>query len=219
MHRDLTRWLQLSRGALSPAEAGDVGRPARHPEVDRVREELLRLGVKERFRFVWSADGSGVEEEDPRVIHLHRALTRAAGAPAPVRAAAERALALDLASVLRHELGHALLFLRPRPAHTGEFRRLFGDVDVTYRVGNPVDEVMRRIDAHGGLDNPRYRRVVSLYAATHPHERFAEAVRVALRCGADEVALRRWTEAHGAAPVVARQLAWAARWLRGWSRC
>jgi hypothetical protein len=210
----LLRWLRKTRAPPSPEERLDVGEPARHPALDRVRADLRRLGVTTSLRFVWSADGSGVEEDDPHVVHLHRPLARAARAPATALRAAERALALDVASVARHEIGHALLFLRPRVSRTAPFQRLFGDVSVAYRVGNPVDEVLRRLRRHGGLANPRYRRVVSLYAATHPHERFAEAVRVALGLRGDAHALRSWTERHAAAPVVTEQLLFAACWLR-----
>ena len=55
---------------------------------------------------------------------------------------------------------------------------------------------------------------MSLYAATHPHERFAEAVRMALTLGGDEARIRSWTATRGAAPVVAEQIAYAAEFLR-----
>lgn len=216
--RELVTWFHRTRGALTPDERQDVGRPARHPDVERVEEELARLGIRHRFRFVWSDDGSGVEEDDPRVIWIHRGLVRGVRAPARVRERAERVLGLDIASVARHEVGHALLFARPRDARTHEFRRLFGDIDVAYRVGNPVHEVLRRIRRHGGLENPRYRRVVSLYAATHPHERFAEAVRVALKHGGDDARLRAWADERDAGPQVVDQLLWTARWLREYGR-
>lgn len=214
----IVAWFHKTRGALSPAEQADVGRPARHPDLEAVVEELARFGIPDRFRFVWSADGSGVEEHEPGVIWIHRALTRAAAAPKATRAAAERFLSLDIASVARHEIGHALLFARPEDAHAPSFRRLFGDVDKLYRVGNPVDEVMRRVRRHDGLNNPRYRKMVSLYAATHPHERFAEAVRIAIRIGDDEPALRGWAEERRLSPVVGDQLVWTAHWLRNYAR-
>ena len=210
----LLTWLKTTRGAPRAEERADVGKPARHPAIDAVRRDLSRLGISLPLRFVWSADGSGVEEEQPLVIHIHRPLARAARAPAAAFAAAERALALDIASVARHEIGHALLFRRPRLARTAAFRRLFGDVNVLYRVGNPVDEVVRRLRGHGGFANPRYRRVVSLYAATHPHERFAEAVRIAIAAGGDEARLRSWAERYETAPIVAEQLLFVSRWLR-----
>jgi hypothetical protein len=207
-------WLRRTRGAPSERERVDVGRPARHRDLDRVRADLRRLGITTQLRFVWSGDGSGVEEDDPHVIHIHRPLVRAAGAPRRAFDVAERAVALDIASVARHEIGHALLFLRPRLARGAAFKRLFGDVGVAYRVGNPVDEVTRRLDRHRGFANPRYRRVVSLYAATHPHESFAEAVRIAMAARGDESRLRSWAEGQGKAPIVAEQLLFAARWLR-----
>ena len=213
----LLEWLKKTRGEPHRGELADVGKPVRHEAIDRVRVELARLGIRTPLRFVWSGDGSGVEEDDPHVIHIHRPLARAARAPAAALEAAERALALDIASVARHEIGHALLFLRPRLSRTAEFQRLFGDVGVTYRVGNPVDEVVRRLQRHRGLANPRYRRVVSLYAATHPHERFAEAVRIAIRAGGHQDLLRSWVERsfpEGADPVVVDQLLFVSRWLR-----
>jgi len=215
---ELIRWLRASRGAPDPREARDVGRPARDEAVDRVRSELRSLGVRREFRLVWAGDGSGVVPEEPDVIHLHRPLLRAAHAPSRIRAAAERVMALDLPNVLRHEIGHALLFARPAVARTSRFKRLFGDVDVKYRVGDPLDEVRRRMERHRGLANPRYRRVISLYAATHPHERFAEAVRIAMSLRGDESALKAWATQYDTDEIVADQLLWAARWLKGYDR-
>lgn len=212
---DLLHWLRVSRGPPTAAEARDDGKPVRDPALELVKQDLRALGIPAaHFRFVWSLDGSGVEEDAPRVIHLHRGLPRAAAAPAGVTAAAERVLALDLAAVVRHELGHALVFEDPRVTRTAGFRRLYGDVGVLYRVGSPIDEVTRRLRAHGGLGNPRYRRVVSLYAATHPHERFAEAVRIAMALRGDEAALAAWATQRRLAPVVEEQLVFAARWLK-----
>ena len=213
--RAVIAWLRKTRGRVVGPERADVGKPAVHPEVTKVEEDLRWLGIKQRFQFVWSDDGSGVEEDAPRVIHLMRSLTRAAEAPESVHAAADRVVALDLGGVVRHEVGHALLFLRPSGARTPSFRRLFGDVSVTYRVGTAVDEVLRRMK-RGGLSNPRYRNVVSLYAASHPHERFAEAVRVALAYRCHEEELAAWTRHHDVAPEVLDQLIWAARWLKSY---
>jgi hypothetical protein len=145
-----------------------------------------------------------------------RSLVRADRAPARVLEAADRVMALDIGGVARHEVGHALLFARPRDARGSRFRRLFGDVDTLYRVGNPANEVVRRLVDHSGLANPRYRRLVSLYAATHPHERFAEAVRIVLQRGQDDAALRAWVERTGTAPIVLEQLLWTRDWLRGY---
>ena len=60
-------------------------------------------------------------------------------------AASERVLALGVGGVACHEIGHALLFARPEEARQSEFVRLFGDVSVKYRVGQPCLEVERRI--------------------------------------------------------------------------
>jgi hypothetical protein len=175
--------------------------------------ELARFGVKPAVRFVWSVEGSGVEEETPDVIHLHRTMLIAERAPSAVVAISERYAALTLRATIRHELGHALLFCRPRASRTPTFRRLFGDVRTKYRVGTVVDEITKRIRRHGGLANPRYRRVVSLYAASHPHEQFAEAFRVALATGGDADAIAAWAERHDAGPHVVAQIAYAAGWL------
>jgi len=196
-------------------ELADVGKPVEHPELSKVVEDLAWLGIKNRFRFVWSDDGSGVEEDAPEVIHVLRSLVHADGAPPAVHAAAERMVALDLGSVVRHEIGHSLLFQRRALARSPGFRRLFGDVGVAYRVGNPVDEVLRRL-SRGGLRNPRYRRVVSLYAATHPHEKFAEAVRIALAYRGDERELVAWAHHHDTDQVVLDQLLFAATFLRAY---
>jgi hypothetical protein len=213
--RQVITWLRKTRGPVKGAHRADVGKAALHPEVAKVQEDLRWLGIEQKFDFVWSDDGSGVEEDAPRVIHLLRTLTHADDAPESVHRAADRVVALDLGGVVRHELGHALLFLRPAAARTPSFRRLFGDVGVTYRVGSAVDEVLRRMK-RGGLSNPRYRHVVSLYAAAHPHERFAEAVRVALAYRAHEDELATWTRQHDVAPEVLEQLIWAARWLKSY---
>jgi hypothetical protein len=215
---ELLRWFRRTRALPIGRLLADVGRPARHQDLARVEEDLRAVGVEPRFRFVWAADGSGVEEDDPHVIHIHRNLLGAADAPRRMRALADRVLSLDIASVARHEIGHGLLFMRPAAARSNRFRDLFGDVREAYRVGDPVDEVERRLRRHGGLANPRYRRVVSLYAATHAHERFAEAVRVVLAARGDEATLRVWAERHRVGRRVGDQLAWTAEWLRGYDQ-
>ncbi len=154
-----------------------------------------------------------MEEETRDVIHIHRTMLMAERAPSAVVAISERYAALTLRATIRHELGHALLFCRPRASRTPAFRRLFGDVRTKYRVGTVVDEITKRIRRHGGLANPRYRRVVSLYAASHPHEQFAEAFRVALATGGDADAIAAWAERHDAGPHVVAQIAYAAGWL------
>jgi hypothetical protein len=193
---DLLYWMRHTREPPEGDEVADVGRPVRHPAIARVLDELRAVGIGLPLRFVWAGDGSGVDPDEPLLIHVHRSLARGEAAPDRLRAEAERTVALDVASVARHEVGHALLFRRPGDAHTPEFRRLFGDVDVQYRVGDPIREVTRRLDRHGGFANPRYRREVSLYAATHPH--------------------RRWAEDWRLAPRVAEQLSFAAAWLRSY---
>jgi hypothetical protein len=196
----------------------EIGEPARHAGIEQALAELRGFGVPTRLRPVWSADGSGVLEEDPRTIHIHRGKLLADRAPAAVLAASDRTAAIDMASVVRHEIGHALLFLDPRAAGTARFQRLFGDVRRRYAVGTAADEVERRLRRHRGLANPRYRRVVSLYAATHPHERFAEAVRIALLTGGDDAAIDAWVTRHGLAEIVGEQIRFAAAWLRGYRK-
>jgi hypothetical protein len=211
------RWLRRTRAPVSPAQARLVGQPVRHPALAQVRRELAGFGVPTRLEYVWSGDGAGVVEEEPRVIHVHAAMLAADDAPPGVVAASERTAALELAAVLRHETGHALLFLDGRGAATPTFRRLFGDIDVKYRVGTAADEVERRL-RRGGLANPRYRRVISLYGAAHPHERFAEAVRIALATAGEPGAIAAWVARHDLAPVVEDQIRWAADWLRRYRR-
>jgi len=214
-NRAVVTWLRKSRATPRGPELADVGKPVEHPEVRKVVEDLGWLGIKNTFRFVWAGDGSGVEEDAPEVIHILRTLVRADDAPPAVHAAAERLVALDLGAVVRHELGHSLLFQRRAVARSPGFRRLFGDVGVAYRVGNPVDEVLRRL-ARGGLRNPRYRRVVSLYAASHPHEKFAEAIRIALAYRGDERELVAWAHHHDTDQVVLDQLLFAGSFLRAY---
>jgi hypothetical protein len=214
----LVHWLRLTRAPILPADRAWVGRPAVHPAIARARADLRRFGIPTRLAFVWSGDGSGVVEDEPRTIHIHRRMIAADRAPAAVLAASERTAALDLLSVVRHELGHALFFLEPRAGATGEFRRLFGDVRRRYRVGMAADEVERRLRRHGGLANPRYRRAISLYAVTHPHEAFAEAVRIALAVGGEAAGIDAWVARHDLAPRVGEQIRYAAGWLRGYRR-
>ena len=214
----LVDWFHRTRGIPCGAELADVGTPARHAALAQIEKDLRWLGIRKRFHFVWTAVVSGVEEGQPSVVLLMRTLVRADDAPAAVHQASERVLGLGVDGVARHEIGHALLFQRPRAARDPDFRRLFGDVDAAYRVGDPVDEVVHRMTNRGGLANPRYRRVVSLYAATHPHERFAEAVRIALSVRADEEAMCSWARRHRTAPIVVEQLLWAGRWLRSYGK-
>lgn len=190
-----------------------MGRPVHHPAVARVRRELAHFGVRTALRFVWSGDGAGVVEEEPRVVHVHAAMVAADRAPDDVLRAADRTAALAMIAILRHEVGHALLFLDRRGAGEAGFRRLFGDITARYRVGSAPDEVERRL-RRGGLANPRYRRLISLYAATHPHERFAEAVRLALATRGVPAAVDRWVRGYDLDPVVGEQIRWAAGWLR-----
>ncbi|MFN0246353.1 MAG: putative zinc-binding metallopeptidase [Kofleriaceae bacterium] len=190
-----------------------AGVTAVHETIDEIVEVLRELGVRAKLRFVWSIDGSGVEEDMPDVIHLHRTMLVAERAPMRVLAEAERYAALSLASTIRHEVGHALLFARPHDARRPAFRRMFGDVRTKYRVGTVVQEVGKRITRHGGLANPRYQHVVSLYAASHPHEQFAEAVRVALGATCDRDAIRAWGVEHGAGTRAIEQVEYAAEWL------
>lgn len=213
---NVLRWLRATRAPVAARDCHLAGTPAEHPVIDEVVAELAELGVRRPLRFVWSIDGSGVEEDVPDVIHLHRTMLVAERAPAPVIAASERYAALTLRATIRHEIGHALLFARPRDARRPAFRRLFGDVRTTYRVGTVVQEVGRRVTRHGGLANPRYQHVVSLYAASHPHEQFAEAVRVALGAGANRDAIRAWGATHGVGERAITQIEYAADWLQGY---
>jgi len=211
--RELLRWLRITRGPVPARERHLAGAPARHPVIDEVLAELASFGVSPEVRFVWSVEGSGVEEDAPRVIHLHRTMLRADRIPRAIVELSERYSALTFRATIRHELGHSLLFAQPRFARTPQFRRLFGDVRRAYRVGTVVDEVGKRIRRHGGLANPRYRRVVSLYAATHPHEQFAEAVRIALATRGDRAQIARWADRHGAGTHAVAQIELAADWL------
>jgi hypothetical protein len=214
--RGVLRWLRQTRAPVAGDDTKLVGMAARHPAIDDAVGELRAFGVPTRFSFAWSDDGSGVEDDTPRTIHLHRSLVVADDLPPAVLARSDRICSLDLRSVVRHEIGHALIFLDPRATRTRAFRDRFGDVRKTYRVGSVVDEVVRRIERHGGLANPRYRRVVSLYAASHPHEAFAEAVRIALATGGDSVLVDAWVVDNDAHPVVGSQIRYAADWLAGY---
>ncbi len=209
--------MRTTRAPLAAAQTRLVGTPVRHPAVTRVRRELAGFGITTELRFVWSGDGAGVVEDEPRVVHVHAAMTAADRAPADVLSAADRTAALAMTAIVRHEVGHALLFLDRREAGTSAFRRLFGDIGQRYAVGSAADEVERRM-RRGGLANPRYRRMVSLYAATHPHERFAEAVRLALATAGDPAKVEAWVARHQLDPVVGAQIQWAAGWLRRYRR-
>lgn len=210
--------MRATRAPVAARERHLAGQPARHPIIDEVLGELAVFGVRPKLRFVWSIEGSGVEEEVPDVVHLHRTLLISPRIPGPVVALSERYTALTFRATVRHELGHALLFCKPTSSRSPQFRRLFGDVRTRYRVGTVLDEIGRRIRQHGGLANPRYRRVVSLYAASHPHEQFAEAVRVALSTGGDRARIADWVMRHDAGPHVLAQIRYAATWLATYGR-
>jgi hypothetical protein len=214
----LVRWLRLTRGPIAVADHRFVGRPASHPGIARAIRDLRRLGVPTRLAFRWSGDGSGVFEDEPRTIHIHRRMLDADRAPAAVLAYSHRTAAIDMASVVRHEIGHALFFLDPRIGRAAAFTRLYGDAGRLYRVGAVASEVERRMCRHGGLANPRYRRSISLYGATHPYEAFAEAVRIALASAGEATAIAAWVRGHGLAPIVERQIRFAADWLRDYRR-
>jgi len=147
------------------------------------------------------------------VIHIDRSLRRTTRTPAHVRALAERVIGLTIADVARHEIGHALQFARPWVTRSKRFLRLFGDVRRPYRVGDPIAEVARRLRGNHAFTNPRYRRLVSVYAATHPFENFAEAFRIGLRYRFDRDALGAFCARHVLQPVVMEQLEFVSRWV------
>ena len=211
--RELLRWLAVTRGPVAARERHLAGATATPPAIDAVMDEARTFGLHPEVRCVWSIEGSGVEEDVPGVIHLHRQMLLAERAPRTIVELAERYCALTLRATVRHELGHALLVARPRAARTPAFRRHYGDVRRAYRVGTVVDEVGRRIRRHGGLANPRYRKVVSLYAAAHPHEQFAEAVRIALALRGEREKIARWAERHDAGRHAVAQIEHAADFL------
>lgn len=207
-------WIEKTRQPVAAEDHRHAGKPARHGAIDEGLDELASFGVRVPLQFVWSIDGSGVEEDAPWVVHLHRGMLAGDRAPAAALAQSERLAAIDLRAAVRHEIGHALLFARPAAGRGREFRARFGDVARRYRVGGALAEVTRRLERHGGLANPRYRDVVSLYAAAHPHEQFAEAVRVALATRGDLAAIEAWAARHGAGPRAVAQIVYAAQWLR-----
>jgi hypothetical protein len=213
---ELIQWLRLTRAPVAARDLHMIGTQVRHRVLERVLHELRSFGVPTRLRFVWSADGSGVADDRPRVVLLHRNLVLANHAPASVRLRAQRLMSFGVEDVSRHEIGHALLMLAPKVGASRSFLAHFGDVRRAYRIGEPVNEVVRRLERHGGLANPRYRRVVSLYAAAHPHERFAEAVRIALATGGDSDRITEWLARHDVDRVVGEQIRYAADWLAGY---
>lgn len=215
---ELIHWLRRSRHVATLAagrrwDEPDHLSPCRHPAVAEVQRELRACGVRQRFRFLWAHDGSGVETFEPDTIHIDRSLRRVARAPAAVRELAERVLGLTIADVARHEVGHGLQFARPWVTRSARFRRLFGDTRKAYRVGDPVEEVARRLRKHRALSNPRYARLVTVYAATHPYESFAEAFRVGLHHRFDLARLAAWCARAGKHDVVMEQFEFVAAWV------
>ncbi|MEK6606084.1 MAG: putative zinc-binding metallopeptidase [Myxococcota bacterium] len=215
---ELIGWLRQSRHVptLAAHRAWDEPAhlsPARHPALTQVMRELRAVGIRERFTFLWAHDGSGVETWEPDVIHIDRSLRRTTRAPSAVRALADGVMGLTIADVARHEIGHALQFARPWVTRGARFRRLFGDTRKAYRVGNPVDEIARRLRQNDALRNPRYRRMVSVYAATHPYEKFAETFRVALEHRCDAGRLRDWCARNRKHALVTEQLAFVCAWI------
>jgi hypothetical protein len=216
---NLIAWLRRSRHVATLARGRAWSEPAhlapcRHPAIAQVQHELRAAGIRARFEFLWAHDGSGVETFEPEVIHIDRSLRRMARTPPAVRALAERVIGLGIADVARHEVGHALQFARPWVTRSARFRRLFGDVRIAYRVGDPVEECARRLRRNRALTNPRYGRLVSVYAATHPFECFAEVFRVGLHHRFDLDRLRDWCARNGKRAVVMAQFEFITAWVR-----
>jgi hypothetical protein len=113
--------------------------------------------------------------------------------------------------VAAHELGHSFLFHHWRWTREARFRRIFGEVDKAYRVGDgaPVFFERRRV-AYAPVE------FVSSYASTHPLEDFAETFMLYLKHGTrrpakfKSVAIqRRW---QFVTDLTERIAAGAARW-------
>jgi hypothetical protein len=116
------------------------------------------------YRILLRPGVSGVDPDAPKVIEIDRRYVTAK------RHRDEISWNL-LTGLILHELGHSFLYHHWSWTTTGRFRRAFGEVRKAYRVDEHwVDFERRRI----ATTLPDY---VSVYAATHPQEDFAETFR------------------------------------------
>ena len=144
-----------------------TGRDLLAPAEREVRRLLRIAGVADwGFRLLLRPGGSGVALTSPNIVEINRAhvLDR------PPRTPVQWPL---LVGLVAHELGHSFLFHHWPWTRTTRFRRIFGEVDKAYRVGDdlPVFFDRRRV-AYAPVE------FVSSYASTHPLEDFAETFRI-----------------------------------------
>ncbi len=144
-----------------------TGRDLLAPAEREVRRLLRIAGVADwGFRLLLRPGGSGVAPSSPNIVEINRAhvLDR------PPRTPVQWPL---LVGLVAHELGHSFLFHHWRWTREARFRRIFGEVDKAYRVGDgaPVFFERRRV-AYAPVE------FVSSYASTHPLEDFAETFRI-----------------------------------------
>jgi len=132
----------------------------------RARRLLVVSRVTDwNYRILLRPGVSGVDPDAPKVIEIDRRYVTAK------RHRDEISWNL-LTGLILHELGHSFLYHHWSWTTTGRFRRAFGEVRKAYRVADEhwVDFERRRI----ATTLPDY---VSVYAATHPQEDFAETFR------------------------------------------
>jgi hypothetical protein len=143
-----------------------TGRDLLAPGEREVRRLLRITGITDwGFRLLLRPGGSGVAPGSPKIIEINR----------------EHLLGIPRGQVpwprvvglIAHELGHSFLFHHWRWTRGERFRRVFGKVDKAYRVDEdtPVYFDRRRV-MYEPVDH------VSVYAATHPLEDFAETFRI-----------------------------------------
>lgn len=156
---------------VCPWCGGDpTGRDMIPRALTRVHQLLTACGIKDwNYRVILRPGVSGVDPAHPKVVEIDRA---------HVVGVRRDAISWNaMVGLIAHELGHSFLYHHwTSLARSKPFKRVYGEVDKTYRVSDDtwVDLARKR---PSGVRS----RFVSAYAATHPLEDFAEVFRFYVR--------------------------------------
>ena len=132
----------------------------------RVRRLLLVSRIRDwSYRVLLRPGISGVDPRAPKIIEIDRSYMIGRGN----RDEIPWTLVVGLVC---HELGHSFLYHNWGWTRTHEFKRVFGEVNKAYRVGDNTWVDFQRKRVSRGIASH-----VTAYAATHPLEDFAEVFR------------------------------------------
>lgn len=133
----------------------------------RVRRLLLVSRIKDwGYRVLLRPGVSGVDPRSPKIVEIDRSYVVGAGRQDEIPWTL-------LVGLISHELGHSFLYHHWPLTRTDEFKRVFGEVQKAYRVGDDTWVQFHRKRVASG--NARH---VTAYGATHPLEDFAEVFRI-----------------------------------------